>query len=80
MRTIDLGLDESSEVLNLWKSTFSAKRRVMVMVICRLRVEGRRAKDRIGGIRDIKVIRKDLAMVFSRDHLGGWFEGSTYTG
>jgi hypothetical protein len=26
------------------------------------------------------VLRKDLAMVSSRGHLGGWFEGSACTG
>jgi hypothetical protein len=50
MRTIDLVLAESSEVPNLWKSTFLAKHRVMSMVICILRDEERRAKGQIGGI------------------------------
>ena len=44
MRTIDSVLAESFEVPKLWKSTFSAKHRVMAMVICKLRAEGRRAK------------------------------------
>ena len=77
MRTVDPVLAKISEVLKLWTSAFSAKRRVMVMVICRLRAEGRRAKGRIGFLRDRKVLRKDLAAVSIRGHLGRWFEGST---
>jgi hypothetical protein len=46
------------------------------MVICRLRAEGWRAKGRIGCLRERKVLRKDLAVVSSRGHLGRWFEGS----
>jgi hypothetical protein len=80
MRTVDLVLVESSEVPKLWTSAFSAKRRVMVMVICRLRAEGRRAKGRIGCLRDRKVLRKDLAAVSSHGHLGRWFEGSACAG
>jgi hypothetical protein len=52
----------------------------MAMVICILRAEGRRDKGRIGGLRDKKVIRKDLATISSRGHMGRWFEGSTYAG
>jgi hypothetical protein len=52
----------------------------MVVVICRFRAEGRRAKGQIGGLRDRKVLRKDLAAVSSHVHLGGWFEGSAYVG
>jgi hypothetical protein len=48
MRTIDLVLVEGYEVPKLWTSTFSAKHRVMALVICRLRAEERRAKGRIG--------------------------------
>jgi hypothetical protein len=44
MRIVDPVLAESSEVPKLCTSTFSAKRRVMVVVICRLRDEGRRDK------------------------------------
>ena len=54
---------ESSEVPKLWTNDFSAKHRVMVIDICKLRVEGRRAKGRIGCLRDKKVLRKDLAVV-----------------
>jgi hypothetical protein len=71
MRTIDLVLVESHEVLKLWKSTFSAKCRVMALVICRLRAEERRAKGTIGCPRDKKVPRKDLARVSSHGHLRG---------
>jgi hypothetical protein len=46
-RTVDPILAKSYEVPKLWKRAFSAKHRVMVMVICRLRAEGRMAKDRI---------------------------------
>jgi hypothetical protein len=80
MRTIDPVLAESSEVLKLWTSAFSTKCGVMVVVICRLRVEGRRAKGRIGCLRDKKVLRKDLTTVSSRGHLGRWFEGSACAG
>jgi hypothetical protein len=59
----DLVLAKSFEVSKLWKSTFSAKRRVMAMVICRLRAEGRRDKGRICGLQDKKVLRKDLVVV-----------------
>jgi hypothetical protein len=79
-RIIDPVLAKSYKVLKLWTSTFSAKHRVMVVVICILRAEGRRSKGQIGGIRDKKVIRKDLAMVSGCGHLGGWFKGSACTG
>jgi hypothetical protein len=52
----------------------------MAMVICILRFEGRRVKGRIGGLRDKKVLRKDLSAVSSHGHLGRWFEGSAYVG
>jgi hypothetical protein len=52
----------------------------MDVVICRLRDEGRRDKERIGGLRDRKVIRKDLTLVSSHGHLGRWFEGRAYVG
>jgi hypothetical protein len=80
MRTVDLVLVECSEDPKPQTSAFSAKCKVMVVVICRLRVEGRRTKDRIGCLRDIKVLRKDLAVVSSRGHLGRWFEGSACGG
>jgi hypothetical protein len=70
MRTIDLVLVEGSEVPKLWTSTFSAKHRVMAMVACNLRAEGRRDKGRIGCLRDRKVLRKDLATVSNHGHLG----------
>jgi hypothetical protein len=38
------------------------------MVICSLRDEGRRAKGRIGGLQDRKVLRKDLATDSSHGH------------
>jgi hypothetical protein len=41
-----------------------------------LRAEGRRDNGRIGCLRDKKVLRKDLAVVSSRGHLGRWFERS----
>jgi hypothetical protein len=41
-----------------------------------LRAEGRRDNGRIGCFRDRKVLRKDLATVSSRGHLGRWFERS----
>jgi hypothetical protein len=63
MWTVDPVLVESFEILKLWKSAFLAKRRVMSMVICTLGDEGRRAKGRIGCLRDRKVLRKHLAMV-----------------
>jgi hypothetical protein len=50
------------------------------MVICILRAEGRRDKGRIGGLRDRKVLRKDLVVVSSHGHLGRWFEVSSYAG
>jgi hypothetical protein len=50
MRTVDPVLAKSSEVSKLWTSAFPAKYRVMAMVICILRVEGRRAKGQIGGL------------------------------
>jgi hypothetical protein len=59
------------KVLKIWESVFLAKRRVMELVICRLRVEERRAKGIIGCPRDRKVLRKDLAPGSSRGHLGG---------
>jgi hypothetical protein len=71
MSTVDLVLVESPKVMKLLTTTFSAKRRVMALVICRLRAEERRAKHRIGCPRDIKVRRKDLAAVSSHAHLGG---------
>jgi hypothetical protein len=71
MRVVDLVLVESPEVSKLWTRTFSAKRRVMALVICRLRAEERRAKGRIGCPRDRKVPRKYLAAVSSHGHLGG---------
>jgi hypothetical protein len=80
MRTVDPVLAKSSEVLKLSTRDFSTKRRVVVMVICRLRVEGRSAKGQIGCLRERKVLRKDLAAVASRGHLGRWFEGSAYVG
>jgi hypothetical protein len=40
------------------------------MVICRLRVEGRRDKGQIGCRRERKLLRKDLAVVSSHGHLG----------
>jgi hypothetical protein len=52
----------------------------MALVICRLRDEERRDKDRVSGLRDRKVLRKDLSVVSSRGHLGRWFEGSAYVG
>jgi hypothetical protein len=70
MRTVDLVVAESFEVLKLWKSTFSAKSRVMAMVICILRVKGRRAKVQIGCPLDRKVLRKDLVAVSICGHLG----------
>jgi hypothetical protein len=80
MRTIDPVLAESFEVLEALDNRFLAKRRVMAGVICRLRTEGRRAKGRIGCLRDKKVLRKDLATVSSLGHLGRRFEGSAYAG
>jgi hypothetical protein len=80
MRTIDLVLAKSYEVSKLWTRIFSAKRTVMVVVICILRVEGRRDKGRIGGLRDREVIRKDLTAVSSHGHLERWFEGSACAG
>jgi hypothetical protein len=77
MMTVDPFRDESFEVLKLWTSAFSAKHRVMAMVICRLRAEERRDKGQIGCLRDIKVLRRDLAIVSSCGHLERWFEGST---
>jgi hypothetical protein len=50
------------------------------VVICMLRGEGWRAKGRIGCLRDIKVLRKDLNVVSSCGHLGRWFEGSACAG
>jgi hypothetical protein len=76
MRTVDLVLVEGSKVPKLWTSAFSAKCSVMSMVVCRLRVEGRRAKGRIGCLRERKMLRKDLEAVSSHGHLGRWFEGS----
>jgi hypothetical protein len=70
MRTIDPVLAECLEVPKLWTSDFSSTRKVMAVVICRLRVEGRRAKGRIGCPRDRKVIRKDLVAVSNHGHLG----------
>jgi hypothetical protein len=52
----------------------------MTMVVCSSRAEERRAKGIFGCLRDRKVLREDLAMVSSRDHLGRWFEGSTCAG
>jgi hypothetical protein len=77
MRTIDLVLVESPEALNKF---FSAKHKVMTMVVCSLRAEERREKGIFGCLQDKKVLRDDLAMVSSHDHLGRWFEGSTYVG
>jgi hypothetical protein len=73
-------LDKKFEVLKLFTSTFSAKRVVVAMVIYKLRAEGRRAKGRIGCLRDRKVIRKALTAVSIHGHLGRWFEGSACTG
>ena len=58
-------LVEGSKVLKLWTSSFSSKRRVMDMVICRSRDEERRAKGIFGCLRDRKVIREDLATISS---------------
>jgi hypothetical protein len=80
MRTVDMVLVESYEVPKLWTSSFLAKHRVMVMVICILRAQGRRDKGRIDFLRDKKVLRKDLATVSSHGHLGRWFEGSASIG
>jgi hypothetical protein len=40
MRVVDLVLVEIFEVPKLWTNTFSVKHKVMVVVICILRVEG----------------------------------------
>jgi hypothetical protein len=80
MRTLDLVLDESSEVSKLLTSTFSTKLRVMVMFICIFISKGRRDKGRLGCLQDRKVLRKDLSVVSSCGHLGRWFEGSTCIG
>jgi hypothetical protein len=53
---------------------------VMTMVICSSRDEERRAKGRFGCLQDKKVLREDLVVVSSHDHLGRWFEGSTCAG
>jgi hypothetical protein len=70
MRTVDPVFTKSSKVSKLWTRSFSAKCRVMVMVICILRAEGMRSKGRISCLRDIKVPRKDLVAVSSHGHLG----------
>jgi hypothetical protein len=80
MRTVDPVLAESSEVPKLWTSAFSAKHKVVAMVICRLRAGGGRAKGRIGCLHARKVLRKDLVAVSSCGHLGRQFEGSTRVG
>jgi hypothetical protein len=43
-RTVDPVLAESFEVPKLWTSDFSAKHRVIALVIYKLRAEGRRDK------------------------------------
>jgi hypothetical protein len=48
----------------------------MFVVTCILRVDRRRAKDKIGCPQERKVLRKDLAMVSSRGNLGRCIEGS----
>jgi hypothetical protein len=77
MRIVDLVLVESPEALN---KCFSAKRKVMTMVVCSSRAEERREKGIFGCLQVRKVLRDDLATVSSHDHLGRWFEGSTCTG
>jgi hypothetical protein len=62
------------------QTLFSTKHRVMAMVICRLNIEGRRDKGQIVCLRDKNVLSKDLVTVFSRGHLGRWFEGSACVG